>query len=332
MRKEKKMFVVIALLFFAMLFVVPISYDYDPVIKPQDSGMLAAAPTNDETPDCTNLDDTTHMYPRLRAYLITLNTSDTDGYVDISTIDFSLLDASDNSTIWTVRYTNSTDTFSETAGATLIELVTASSSAVRSGDGIDLTIGVKIEWIHGDYENTNCRSTIDDGVTATMDNYTSTNWDIETDLDFSGLAISSSEGYYGETNTISGTVIYQGSALYPASGEVDVWCAVPTGLATQSDLTLASGVFSMGAVPSKTSTGINTYTIIVVAEGDGATGTDLCHATHTLTYTGTGKGGIATGGDDSPIDAIVGFGIFSAQVIVIVLLCVVVIYVLVKVL
>ena len=331
MRKEKKILIFMALLFSVMLFVVPVSEDFDPVVMPRDIKMLSAAPTNNETPGCTNLDDTTYMYPRLREYIITLNTSDTDGYTNISTIDFSLLDAADNTTIWTIRYTNSTNAFSETAGQTLIELVTGSSSSSRSGDFINLTIAVKIEWGHGDYVDTNCRSTIDDGVTATMDNYTATNWDVETDLDLSGLTISSSEGYYGETNTISGTVIYEGSALYPASGDVDVWCAVPTGLTTQSDLTLVSGVFSMGAVPSKTSTGINTYTIIVVVEGGGATGTDLCHATHTLTYIGTGRGDIITDGDVL-IDNIVGFGIFLGQVILVGILCVGVIYVIVRVL
>lgn len=332
MRRKKKILIFTALMFLVMLFVVPVSDDYDPVVIPRDIRMLAAAPTNSETPECTNLDDTTFMYSKLREYLITVNVSDIDGYIDIATIDFSLLDPADNATIWTIRYTNSTDTFSETAGQTLIELVTGNSAAVRSGNNINLTIAVKIEWGHGDYVDTNCRSTVDDGVTATMDNYTATNWDVETDLDFSGLAISDSEGPYGQTNTISGTVIYQGSALYPASGDVDVWCAVPTGLTAQSDLTLSSGAFSMSAVPSKTSTGINTYTITAVAESGGASGTDLCHATHTLTFTGTGRGNLITDdGGDTPIDDIVGFGAFLLLVIVCGAICVGVIYVVFKV-
>lgn len=328
MRGKKKILVFMAFLFMAML-CVPVSYDYDPVIKPQATGMLAAAPTNTATPVCTNLDDTTHMYPR-REYLITLNTSDTDGYVNITTIDFSLLDSLDNSTIWTVRYTNSTDAFSETAGTTLIELVSGSSSAVRAGNVIDLTIGVKIEWAHGDYEDTNVRSTIDDGVTATMDNYTSTNWDIETDLDFSGLTISSTKGAFGATLTIGGTIVFQGSALYPASGDVDVWCAVPTGLTAQSDLTLSSGVFSIATVPSLDSAGVNTYTMTVVAESGGASGTDLCHTTHTIAYEGVPNLGGGIGTTDGPAD-VIGFGIFLFQMAVIVVIVVIVLYIIVRV-
>lgn len=334
MKRKKMWFVLMMFVLMAMPLMLNVSEDYKPVdiADGRSFAILAAAPTNNETPVCTNLDDTTYMYSKLREYIITVNASDTDGYTNISTIDFSLLDASDNSTIWTIRYTNSTNAFSETAGQTLIELVTGSSSASRSGDFINLTIALKIEWIHGDYENTNCRSTIDDGVTATMDNYTSTNWDIETDLDCSGLTISSAEGLFGETNTISGTVVYQGSAEFPASGDVDVWCAVPTGLTAQSDLVLVSGVFSMGAVPSLASAGINTYTVTVVVESDGATGTDLCHETHTVTYTGIPHGGDLPNDNDPPDGGGIGFGLFFIQVLIVGAIGVVVLYVIVRVL
>lgn len=331
MKRKKTIFMFMMFVLMAMPLMLGVSenYEYIDLVDGRTGMILSAAPTNNETPACTNLDDTTHMYPRLRAYTITLNSSDTDGYTDISTIDFSLLDSSDNSTIWTIRYTNSTDVFSETAGQAKIELVTGSSSSSRSGNFINLTIALKIEWGHGDYDDTNCRSTVDDGVTTTMDNYTSTNWDIETDLDISGLTIDPSEGAYGGTSTITGAVVYHGSALNPASADVDVWCAVPTGLTAQSDLTLSSGDFSIASVPSKTSTGINTYVITVVAEGDGATGTDLCHATHTISYTGLGRGGIITTITDS--SDIVSFGLFLFQVLIVGVICVVVLYVIVRV-
>ncbi len=245
------------------------------------------APSND---GCTleDPDDSDNLYALYKDYTFTSNVSDADGFADIDYIEMSCYSGS---AYWTVRYDEDIDTFSEEAGASYITLQGA-SAAVEAGNDIDVTWEIQIEWAHGDLTNYDLRQyVVDDEPESDTDDY-DLNYDYETRLDITtGPTLSDGTGTVdrGDYNqldsvTASGTIDYYNSAISPDSGDVDVWisCTDVAG-GPWSDLTLSAGAFST-TVDSDDIVGLDSYTFKVVAEGGGAGGTDLSHATHTDTY------------------------------------------------
>jgi len=133
---------------------------------------------------------------------------------------------------------------------------------------------------------------VTDAGTYSDTDYYETDYDFETRLDFTtGPTLSDGSGTVdrGDYDTLagitaSGTIDYYNSAISPNSGDVDVWilCSEVTG-SPWSDTTLTAGVFSL-TVDSDDEVGLDTYNFIVVEEGAGSGGSDLCHASHTDTY------------------------------------------------
>jgi hypothetical protein len=248
------------------------------------------APVNDAAPVLVNPDDSTYMYARYRYYVITSNVSDMDGYDDIVYVELTLYDDSRASAIWTVRYTVVGGTFSIQLGSAYITL-SASSSASMSGNDLDITWYIKIDWNHSILTNTDVKQYVYDGTDGVEDFYES-NWDIETRFEIIGLTIddgagTGNRGPLDGSYFATGTIVYLGSVdNYPLSNETDVWLSVSEyGINTGpwSDFVLVSGQFNITAYADD-QVGLDTITIKIVLEGAGSGGTDLLSVTTQSTY------------------------------------------------
>ena len=282
--KRKRLMAFTLLLTFAIMAISPglinqVDHNQiDPAIKQH---MLSAAPTVAASAAVVNADDTDNLYARYKAYTLTANATDADS--DLDHVNISLI-INGGAIQWTVTYTNATDTFTEGAGAANIELVTGSSWSNRTATAVDLTISVKIEWVHADIDNVILQTIAWDGGTATTDN-SSAAIDVISSVAVVNSTISDARGNAGVSNlNITGTVVYCDSAtlIKPATGDCDVWITSSAG--NVSDLAIASGVFSNASVPASSAVGLNTYTINVVAEAGGVSATSQTNATYTETY------------------------------------------------
>ena len=248
------------------------------------------APVNVAAPILTNPDDTDNMYARYVYYTITSSVSDGNGYTNISYVELTLYDDSRSSPVWTVRYTVSGGVFSIQLGSAYITL-SPLSYAIESGNDIDITWIIKIDWDHADMTDVDTYQYVRDAVIGVGDFYES-NWNIETRLDITGLTIDDGSGTADRgpldgSLTVSGTVIFFGSVdNYPLSNETDVWVSSSeygTTIGPWSDLTLTSGQFSLTAYADD-AVGQDTFTVKVVVEAAGAGGVDLLQSTMQDTY------------------------------------------------
>jgi hypothetical protein len=249
-----------------------------------------SVPVNNAAPVLTNPDDTDNMYARYVYYTITSSVSDGDGYTNISYVELTLYDDSRASPVWTLRYTVSGGVFSIELGSAFITL-SPLSYAIESGNDIDITWIIKIDWDHADMTDVDTYQYVRDAVIGVGDFYES-NWDIETRLDITGLTVDDGSGTAdrgpldGSIN-VSGTVIFLGSVdNYPLSNETDVWVSSSEygiTIGPWSDLTLASGQFSLIAYADD-AVGQDTFTVKVVVEAAGSGGSDLLQSTVQDTY------------------------------------------------
>ena len=251
------------------------------ITDPERDFVLSAAPAVATSATVTNADDTDNLYARYKAYTLTANVTDADGNIDHMNVSLII---NGGALQWSIKYDNTTDTFSEAEGATNIELVSASSYANTTATAIDLTISVKIEWIHSDIDNVILQTKVYDGTDTTTDNSSAT-FDVISSVAISSSTISDSRGNPSVSNlNITGTVYYCDSptTIKPLSNEADVWITSTAG--NVSDLTLSSGIFSNASVPASSAVGLNTYTIKVVPESGGVSGADQTNSTYTKTY------------------------------------------------
>jgi len=249
-----------------------------------------SAPVNDVAPVLTNPDDTDNIYARYNYYIITSNVSDVDGYSDIDYVELTLYDDSRATPVWTVRYTVSGGTFSIELGSEYIVL-SVSSSAFGSGNDLDITWFIKIDWDHSDLTDVDTRQYVHDGVIGVED-FNESNWDVETRLEVTGLSVddgsgTATRGPLDGAITVSGTVIYLGSVdNNPLSNETDIWVSSSeygTTVGPWSDLTLSSGQFSLTAYTDD-QVGQDTLTVKGVNEAAGFGGTDLLGSTTQSTF------------------------------------------------
>ncbi|OLS24478.1 MAG: hypothetical protein ThorAB25_23350, partial [Candidatus Thorarchaeota archaeon AB_25] len=234
-------------------------------------------PVNDSSPVLVNGDDTDYLYARYRYYVITSSVSDPDGFNDISYVDLLLYSDDQGSQYWTIRYTLGTDSFSVELG-NLFVVISPMSNAVGSIHTLTITWYIKIEWNHPIAQNTDVQQFVSDG-TDSASNFTETNWNIETRLDYSTAPSLSDD--HGDINTAdligTGSVTYYNSGHSPLSNETDVW--VVHDLVGAWSGNLAAGSFSISSIGSSASVRLNTYTFKIVVEGDGSGGPDLYYAT-----------------------------------------------------
>ncbi|MHA1964916.1 MAG: hypothetical protein ACW97G_10070 [Candidatus Thorarchaeota archaeon] len=234
------------------------------------------APTNDADPVLLNPDDG-YMFARYNYYVITSNVSDADGYGDIWYVELTLYDNTITTPIWTVRYNVSDGFFSTELGGLYIEL-SVLSYATTTGNDLDVTWIIKIDWDHPDMANMVPHQFVTDGIVTDSD-YSVTTWDVETRLNYSSVpSLSDDRGDVGTSDlTATGGVTYYGSALTPLANETDIWVLHDFSGDWSGDL--AAGSFSITNIGSSASVRLNTYTFKVVAEGNGSLGSDLYYTT-----------------------------------------------------
>lgn len=250
-------------------------------VNPNDEYILSAAPAIAANATVINADDTDNLYARYQAYTFTANATDSDGNIDHMNVSLII---NGGATQWSIKYDNTTDTFSEAFGASNVELVSGDSWSNRTASAVDLTISLKIEWVHSDLDNVILQTVVYDGTDTITDN-SSASFDIISSVAIVNSTISDDRGNVGVSNlNVTGTIVYCDSTtnIKPPTAECDVWITSAAG--NVSDLTIVSGVFSNASVPASSTVGLNTYTIKVVPEAAGVSGADQTNTTYTKTY------------------------------------------------
>jgi predicted small metal-binding protein len=238
-----------------------------------------------------NADDSDNLYAMYRFYVITSNVSDGNGYDAIQYVEISLYDDLRIQAEWTLRYTVASDTFSIQQGAGNVTIASW-SAAFGAGNQLEVTWIIKIDWGHSDLTDIDIRQYVTDGIDSDEDYYEA-NWDVETRLDMSGLAISDGSGTVNRgpldgSFTVSGTLLYLGSGDdNPLSNETDVWVLSSeygSAIGPWSDTTLVSGQFILTAFADD-AVGQDTIAVKAVEEGLGAGAQDLFPTTIEGAYT-----------------------------------------------
>ena len=254
------------------------------------------APVNNAA-SCTNLDDGMELYARYRYYTFVTKASDADGYSGISTMDLSL-GLAPSTIYWTARYTQTSNTFSETVGTNYIDLSTSSSSAARSGTWCNVTFSIKLEWAHPYFGPYDLKL-----VTTDTDSQSDTDWlSSGTQAVYATLWLPSTagptlndgvgaaaRGTIGGNVLASGAVDYGGSGMYfnnrhPPANETDIWVTCPDVAAVQATNYEATGGTFSATVSAASTVKQSTYSFKAVTEGSGSGGSNLFYSTPTATY------------------------------------------------
>jgi hypothetical protein len=233
------------------------------------------APVNDASPQLVNPDDTSYMYARLGFYFFTSNVSDLDGFADIEYVELSFWDDVRITEVWRVRFAENDNSFSVELGSEYIDLA-AWSSYLKSGNQLEVTWVIKIDWNHPDLRDTDTKQYVSDSSAATDEDWYETDWDTESRLDYSVVpSLSDDRGNVETTDLVaSGEVVYYGSLLHPRSNETDVWVIHDFSGSWSGDVD-GVGDFTVTSIGSSSLIRLNTYTFKVVQSGDGSTGQDL---------------------------------------------------------
>jgi hypothetical protein len=263
-------------------------------LMPDQWNNVSYAPANDQAPTLDNPTDTDNMYAQYQEYQVTVYVSDQNGFADIAYLEIGFWNDSQTTEYCRFRYDEDTNSFTEVFdGGTYVSLNTGSSSAVESGNDINATFYFTIDWDFPDSTDLDARCYVVDTQTESATTWYEVNWDVETRLDYSGsLNIDDgsgtpNRGNLGGSFSLTGTIIYYNSVDdYPLSSAVDVWVSA-AGIGDWSDTTLTSGAFDVtcSANSSVSTAPGDTYTIKIVEEGAGSTGSDLFYTTSaTETY------------------------------------------------
>ena len=231
-----------------------------------------------------NADDSDNLYARYKFYIITTNVTDGDGYADIHMILLMLWDNGESINYWTISYNENDNSFTVVNGSAYISLGSCAYS--KSGNYVNITWYIKIDWDHADLTDTDTKAFANDTASYDADWYEA-DWDVETRLDYSvGFSLddesgTSDRGDLNGTITASGIVNYYGSAIHPLANETDVWIS-STGYGAisgpwMSDVN-ATGGFEY-SVYADDFVGLDTLTCKIVANDTGSGGTDLYYTT-----------------------------------------------------
>jgi len=146
-------------------------------------GFPNQVPVNDQAPTCSNLDKTDYLFGQLREYQITAYVSDADGYADLDYLEIGIWDNAQSTEYYRVRYDEDTNTFSEEYDAgTMATLNTGSSSATESGDDIDATFYITLDWDFTDLTDLDLKCYVVDASTDSDTDWYEVNWNVETRL------------------------------------------------------------------------------------------------------------------------------------------------------
>ncbi|MFX1543934.1 MAG: hypothetical protein ACFFCR_13085, partial [Promethearchaeota archaeon] len=237
---------------------------------------IPIVPVNEAPPNLLNPDDTDNMYARLRYYKITSNASDLNGYQDIRLVRLLLFSDDRGTNYWTVTFVRSNSSFTITNGSMYISL--GPCTYEQSGIWLNITWYIKISWNHPDIVDVDTKQFVSNTFSTASDWYES-DWDIETQLDYSTLP--SLDDDRGNVNTgdlvATGALTYYASLLYPLANETDFWVMHDISGSWSGEVD-GLGVLTATGIGSSSLVRFNTYTFKVVAEGDGSSGADLYYA------------------------------------------------------
>ena len=261
-----------------------------------------ATPAIDDSSSKLTNDDIGYICAKMREYIFTFNVSDADGFSSIDYANMTLTTddggGGTGTVRWAVSFDEDTGVFTEHDPNGYIALG-GSSSNVSSGNCVNMTIYITFDWDHPDDDDVDMEYYVIDATSLSDEDFDDTadesgEIDIRTQIDIANLAVTDGSGTVdrgtaGGSITITGNAKYYDTGMtgiYPNSGSldvVDVWTdALNDG--DSSDLELgASGAFSISATADD-DVGLDNYNVIVVNQGDGEGGTDLCHETHSDTY------------------------------------------------
>ncbi|MFW9925850.1 MAG: hypothetical protein ACFFDM_03670 [Candidatus Thorarchaeota archaeon] len=239
------------------------------------------APENVQAPACTNLDDLDNLYARHRLYEFNISVIDDDGCSHIEYVDLESYDSSMTELRWSIRFNEDTNTFTEEAGMSFINLTGGYYS--RSSTQLNVTFNLYIEWEHPDTMDDILVQYVQDSLGDFDEDSYYVNYDYETRLDIHGFSIDDGIGVcnwgnIGGSLTVSGTLTYLGSSINPNTGLVDVWvsASLNSGAGPWLDDSLDSGYFTM-TVDADDIPGIDIYKSRVVLNGTGSEGNSQLH-------------------------------------------------------
>jgi hypothetical protein len=245
------------------------------------------APVNDQAPTLDNPSDTDNMYAKLKNYQITVYVSDTNGYADVEYLEIELWDNTRTTEYWCGRYNESANYFNEMYDAgSMVDLDSVSSSATKSGNDIDATFHILIDWDFTDSIDLDAMIyVVDTNAVSDIDWY-ELNWDVETRVDIDFIILSDSygtgaRGDYDSLMSISLTMDYEGSDI-SIPNVVDAWATAPE-YGTNAGPFFQGNVIGSGAmiilVYADDATGLDTWTVRIVADGTDEAGATLDSAT-----------------------------------------------------
>lgn len=148
-------------------------YDSKYIRDIQVIGLENEAPEIEDTPTCTNPAKTDDLCIGLK-HIFTVGVEDLDGYSDIDYIELGLTDLN-----WRVRYTESTDTFSEYYDpGDYVTLDVAGCSYNKLGYDIDITFTVAFHYSYPTANNLAIKATVVDDPSASDTEFSSYIWDV----------------------------------------------------------------------------------------------------------------------------------------------------------
>ncbi|MGY5861905.1 MAG: hypothetical protein RTU09_05985, partial [Candidatus Thorarchaeota archaeon] len=252
-------------------------------------------PLNDATPTISNLDDSSYMYAMNRKYQVTTYVADGDGYADIDYLELTLTSDDQLTEFWTIRYDEDTGLFTEQSDpSNFISLDGAASSSVTSGNSLNATFHLAINWNHPDISNSDAKCYVTDDDTSSSLDYYEVDWNVESRLDMVVAPVlddGSGTPARGDTDTsidASGTVTYLGSSLHPLASEVDIWISASeygsqVGPWEATNYEASGGTFSVQVYADDT-VGQDTFSFKAVEEGAGSGGLDQFNSSESVQY------------------------------------------------
>ncbi|MBD3408253.1 MAG: hypothetical protein GF411_19175 [Candidatus Lokiarchaeota archaeon] len=251
-------------------------------------------PVNDKSPTCSNMDDGDNLYARNKYYSISTSHTNAEGYSQFTSVYLTCYSNDRTSNYWSVRYNEDSNTFSEYSDSSnYIDLDSGSCGYSKSGNNLDLTFKIMINWNHPDINTIDLRLVAYDSDGGLDSDYYEVNWEIETRLDLSSFGLDDGEGTpdRGEASKILdalGVVKYYNSAnnLHPSADEIDIFVmSLPVSTYPWADSSYSDidGSFTV-AVSADNEYGLYDYDFIVVAEGADFEDVNLLHDVHSKSY------------------------------------------------
>jgi len=226
----------------------------------------------------SNMDDTDNLYSQLRAYNFLATFNDTEG---VSDLDFGQIAFYDGAVWCNVTVDLQSNVGTQTSGSTVFTL--GSITNTTAGTGGTWTVPVTLDWDISEASDIEvyawANDTINAGAVWTLKQ--TDYFDIENDL-VATFSIDDDRGSLSQSITASGTVTYEGSALYPADGEftsVSVYDSANNNEGTDS--TIVNGVWSI-TFNAPAIAGIDTYNLYINMSDADYTDAEYTTATDTF--------------------------------------------------